>query len=114
MFKTAVISIAMIIITILGDYFIKKASLLQYFTGWKLLLFGGFLYGLTAIGSFYVYRTTKVFTVGAIHSFGIIIIIIITILLSAMVLRKNKRLRNSGNITWNYFSDYFTQELHPT
>ena len=85
MIKTVLISFAMVIITILGDYFIKKASLLQYFTGWKLLLFGGFLYGISAIGWFYVYRTTKVFTVGSIHSFGIIIM---TILLSVVVFKE--------------------------
>jgi drug/metabolite transporter (DMT)-like permease len=85
MLKTVLISFAMVIITILGDYFIKKASLLQYFTGWKLLVLGGFLYGISAIGWFYVYRTTKVFTVGAIHSFGIIIL---TILLSAIVFKE--------------------------
>jgi drug/metabolite transporter (DMT)-like permease len=77
MLKTVLISIAMVIMGIIGDFFIKKASMFQSFTGWKLLVAGGLLYGLSAIGWFYVYRTTKVFTVGAIHSFGIIILSII-------------------------------------
>jgi drug/metabolite transporter (DMT)-like permease len=85
MLKTTLISIAMIIITILGDYFIKKASVLQHFTGWKLLVLGGILYGLSALGWFYVYRSTKFFTVGAIHSFGIIVM---TILLSVLIFKE--------------------------
>lgn len=83
--KTILISSAMVILTIIGDYLVKKASMLQYFHGWKLLLLGGILYGVSAIGWFYVYRTTKVFTVGAIHSFGIIIL---TIVLSAIVFKE--------------------------
>lgn len=85
MLKTMIISIAMVLITIIGDYLIKKASMLQSFNGWKMLVLGGFLYGISAIGWFYVYRTTKVFTVGAIHSFGIIIL---TILLSLIIFKE--------------------------
>jgi uncharacterized membrane protein len=85
MLKTIIISIAMVLITIIGDYLIKKASMLQYLNGWKLLVLGGLLYGISAIGWFYVYRTTKVFTVGAIHSFGIIIL---TILLSVVIFKE--------------------------
>jgi len=85
MLKTVLISIAMVFITIIGDYCIKKASLLQYFNGWKLLVLGGLLYGITALGWFYVYRTTKVFTVGVIHSLGIIIL---TILLSTVIFKE--------------------------
>jgi uncharacterized membrane protein len=75
----------MVLITIIGDYLIKKASMFQYFAGWKLLVLGGLLYGISAIGWFYVYRTTTVFTVGAIHSFGIIIF---TILLSLVIFKE--------------------------
>jgi len=85
MLKTILISIAMVVITIIGDYLIKKASMLQHFSGWKLLVLGGFFYGISAIGWFYVYQTTKVFTVGAIHSFGIIIL---TILLSVVIFKE--------------------------
>lgn len=85
MFKTALISIAMVLMAIIGDYYIKKASMLSSFNGWKLLVLGGLLYGFSAIGWFYVYRTTKVFTVGAIHSFGIIIF---SILLSLVIFKE--------------------------
>lgn len=83
--KTTLISISMVVITIVGDYFVKKASMCKDLLGWKLLLIGGFLYGISAIGWFYVYRMTKVFTVGAIHSFGIIIL---TILLSLVIFKE--------------------------
>jgi drug/metabolite transporter (DMT)-like permease len=66
----------MVIMTIAGDFFIKKASLLKDYSGWKLLLLGALFYGFSAIGWFWVYRTTKYFTVGAIHSFGTIILTI--------------------------------------
>jgi uncharacterized membrane protein len=72
--KTTVISFLMVILTIIGDYCIKKASMLPNFSGYKVFLLGGLLYGASAIGWFWVYRTTKFFTVGAIHSFGIIIL----------------------------------------
>lgn len=83
--KTTLISIVILVITIIGDYCIKKASILQNYSGWKLLLFGAFLYGISAIGWFWVYRTTKFFTVGAIHAYGIIIL---TILLSVIVFKE--------------------------
>lgn len=80
--KSIIISLLMVLITIVGDYFVKKASMYKEFYGWKFLLLGGLLYGVSAIGWFYVYRIAKVFTVGAIHSFGIIIL---TLLLSLVV-----------------------------
>ena len=83
--KTLFVSFLMVIITIIGDYFIKKASLLQGLSGWKLILLGGLLYGISAIGWFWVYRTTKFFTVGAIHSFGIIIF---TVLISLLIFKE--------------------------
>lgn len=94
--KTTLISILMVVITIIGDYFVKKASMYKDFIGWKHLLFGGFLYGVSAIGWFYVYRMTKVFTVGAIHSFGIIIL---TILLSIAVFKERINLWETVGMT---------------
>ena len=83
--KTVLISILMVIITIIGDYFVKKSSMLTGYSGWKQLLIGGLLYGFSAIGWFWVYRTTKFFTVGAIHAYGIIIL---TIVLSIIVFKE--------------------------
>ena len=75
----------MLFVTILGDYFVKKSSLEAGYSGWKLLILGGLLYGISALGWFWVYRVTKVFTVGAIHSLGIIIL---TIFLSLVIFRE--------------------------
>jgi len=82
---TILISVFMVILTIIGDYCIKKASLLEGLSGWKLVLAGGLLYGFSAIGWFWVYRTTKFFTVGAIHSFGIIVF---TIFISIIIFKE--------------------------
>ena len=75
----------MLFVTILGDYFVKKSSIEEGYSGWKLLVLGGLLYGVSAIGWFWVYRSVKVFTVGAIHSLGIIIL---TIFLSLVIFRE--------------------------
>jgi drug/metabolite transporter (DMT)-like permease len=83
--KLLAVSFMMVMVTIIGDYYVKKASMEKIFAGWQQLLLGGLLYGVSAIGWFYVYRHTKVFTVGAIHSFGIIIF---TILLSVIIFKE--------------------------
>jgi drug/metabolite transporter (DMT)-like permease len=75
----------MLIITIVGDYFVKLASTKIGYTGWKILLLGGFLYGISCIGWFYAYRHLKVFTVGAFHSVGVIIF---SILLSSLIFKE--------------------------
>jgi uncharacterized membrane protein len=75
----------MLFVTILGDYFVKKSSIETGYSGWKLLVVGGLLYGVSAIGWFWVYRSAKVFTVGAIHSIGIIIL---TIFLSLVIFKE--------------------------
>jgi uncharacterized membrane protein len=75
----------MLFVTILGDYFVKKSSIEAGYSGWKQLVLGGFLYGISAIGWFWVYRSVKVFTVGAIHSLGIIIL---TIFLSIIIFKE--------------------------
>ncbi|WP_207509294.1 MULTISPECIES: hypothetical protein [Telluribacter] len=58
--------------SILADYLIKKASLLAGFSGWGWLLLGGILYGSTALGWFIMMRSFKIFTLGVLHSFGVI------------------------------------------
>lgn len=56
------------LISLSGDYLIKKASLQNGLVGWKQLLVGGLVYGVTAIGWFYVMRVFKLFTIGILHS----------------------------------------------
>lgn len=60
------------VICIYGDYYIKKASMEEQWGGWKMLVFGSLLYGVSAIGFFLLMRMFKVFTVGMLHSFGVI------------------------------------------
>lgn len=66
--KWLLIVLSLELISVMGDYFIKKASLQAGWSGWRQLLVGGFIYGATAIGWFYVMRTFKLFTIGLIHS----------------------------------------------
>ncbi len=60
------------VISIFADYLIKRASLQAGWLGWRPLLAGGFIYGLTAIGWFYAMRTFKLFTINLFHSFLVI------------------------------------------
>ena len=66
--KWLLIVLGLELVSVWGDYFIKKASLQKDWTGWKQLIIGGLIYGVTAIGWFYVMRTFKLFTIGLIHS----------------------------------------------
>jgi drug/metabolite transporter (DMT)-like permease len=74
--------VALEVISILGDYLLKKASLQAGWTGWKQILMGGLIYGLTAIGWFQVMRTFKLFTISIFHS---LITIALSILLSRFI-----------------------------
>jgi len=65
--------IGLSLITVLGDVFVKQASLQPKFTGWKLLMLGALIYGLTAIGWFFVLRKIKLSTSGGLYSLSIII-----------------------------------------
>lgn len=56
------------IITIVGDFLIKEASLHEKFSGWVLLLSGAAIYGLTALGWFFVMRRAELSILGAIYS----------------------------------------------
>ncbi len=79
--KWLLIILALEVISVLGDYFIKKASLQNELAGWRQLLIGGLIYGATAIGWFYVMRTFKLFTIGLIHS---LLAIALSLLLSQL------------------------------
>ena len=60
-----------------GDYCLKKASMEQNWEGWRLILAGCFLYAVSAIGFFYLMRSFKVFTLGVLHSFAVILLSVI-------------------------------------
>ncbi len=70
--KWLVLLVSLEAVSMLADYLIKKASLLAGFTGWGWLLLGGLLYGTTALGWFFMMRSFKLFTLGLVHSFGVI------------------------------------------
>ncbi|MDD5229400.1 MAG: hypothetical protein PHN45_07600 [Methylococcales bacterium] len=59
-------------LSLLADYYIKLASLKPNFSGWIELLFGGFLYGVTAIGWFFLMREFKLVTLSVFHALGVI------------------------------------------
>ncbi len=65
------------VICIIGDYYIKKASMEEDWSGWKLLAVGCVLYGVSAFGFFFLMRSFKVFTVGMLHSFAVIFLSVI-------------------------------------
>ena len=57
----------------------------QHWSGWKLLLLGSLLYGVSAIGFFLLMRMFKVFTVGMLHSFAVVFL---SIILSLVVFKE--------------------------
>jgi drug/metabolite transporter (DMT)-like permease len=65
-------STILLIVTIAGDFCIKKAATLKQYTGWQLLLLGGVVNFACAIGWFWIYRSQKFLTVGAILSIGLL------------------------------------------
>jgi multidrug transporter EmrE-like cation transporter len=58
------LAVILSLLTILGDILIKNSSLKDNFIGWKLLVIGSIIYGLTAFGWFFVMRSIKLSTLG--------------------------------------------------
>lgn len=67
------IGIGLSLITVFGDLFVKHASLKPKLTGWPLLLVGALIYGLTALGWFFVMRKVKLSTLGVTYSVSVVI-----------------------------------------
>jgi drug/metabolite transporter (DMT)-like permease len=67
----------MIVLTVFADWLIKKASMASSFLSWKFLLFGSIIYGLTGIGWFFVMRSIKLSTLGAIYGVGCILLLVL-------------------------------------
>ncbi len=65
-------SVVLLVVTIAGDYCIKKAATLKGYSGWHLLLAGGIINCVCAIGWFWIYRSQKFLTVGGILSIGLL------------------------------------------
>ncbi|MFC5408467.1 hypothetical protein ACFPMF_04055 [Larkinella bovis] len=88
--KWVLILVSLEVFSLLADYLIKKASLQAGMDGWPWLLTGGLMYGTTAIGWFYMMRSFKLFTIGLLHSFGVIAL---TLVLSLFVFQEKITLR---------------------
>ncbi len=68
--------IALTLWTVLGDFFIKKASMMSKFSGWYYLLAGCFVWAITAVGWFFVLRKMELSNVNAIYSVATIIFVL--------------------------------------
>lgn len=88
--KWVLVLVGLELISLLADYLIKKASLQAGMSGWAWLVSGGLLYGATALGWFFMMRSFKLFTIGVLHSFGVIVL---SLLLSQFIFREKITLR---------------------
>ena len=75
MFKLLFFGLIIGVVTVIGDFFVKKGSLMPHFTGFKSLLLGAFIYGITAIGWFFMMRETKLSTIGTIYSITTVVLL---------------------------------------
>ncbi|MDO8565876.1 MAG: transporter [Candidatus Moranbacteria bacterium] len=69
------IGIGLSIITVFADALIKHASLQSAFSGWKTLVLGAIIYGMTAFGWFFVMRSVKLSTLGVLYGVSCIIVL---------------------------------------
>lgn len=65
-------------VTVLGDFAVKKASLQNAWSGWPMLLLGAMIYGITAVGWFFVMRKIKLSTLGVLY--GISCVLLLTLI----------------------------------
>lgn len=69
---TLLISFGLSIVTVVGDIFIKEASLQKNFSGWKYLAIGAAIWAATALGWFYLMRREELSILGALYSITIV------------------------------------------
>jgi len=69
------IGIGLSIITVLADVIIKQASLQNAFSGWRMLILGAIIYGLTAFGWFFVMRKIKLSTSGVLYAISCVVLL---------------------------------------
>ena len=65
---TFLIGIGLSIITVFADSLIKHASLQNALSGWKFLVLGSVVYGMTGFSWFFVMRKIKLSTLGVLYS----------------------------------------------
>src|ERR1700760_1855341 len=101
MLKLIVYSLILLTTTIAGDFCIKKAATLKQFSGWPLLLAGGTINFACAIGWFWIYRTQKFLTVGAILSIGLLAL---SLLVSQVIFKEKINTREITGIVLGFIS----------
>lgn len=76
-FLPLLVAFILSVVTVGGDLLVKEASLHNGFKGWPWLLIGGLIYGLTALGWFYVMRKEDLSIIGAIYSLTVVVCLFI-------------------------------------
>ncbi|MFH0770739.1 MAG: transporter [Candidatus Peregrinibacteria bacterium] len=69
------VGIGLSAITVFADALIKSASSHHAFSGWKLLVAGAFIYGVTAFGWFFVMRRIKLSTLGVLYGVSCVVLL---------------------------------------
>lgn len=69
------IGIGLSAVTVFADALIKYASLQKAFTGWQMLVLGAVMYGLTALGWFFVMRKVKLSLLGVLYAVSCVILL---------------------------------------
>lgn len=72
-FVAFLIGIGLSVITVLGDVLVKHASLQSAFSGWRALILGALIYGVTAFGWFFVMRKIKLSTLGVLYAVSCVV-----------------------------------------
>lgn len=67
------LALSVSLVEILGDFFVKIASLQPGFAGWKTWLIGILIYGSTGIIWFFLLRKSKLSTAGVTYSVGVVV-----------------------------------------
>lgn len=67
------VGIGLSLITVLADTLIKHASLQNAFSGWKILVLGAVIYGLTGLGWFFLMRKIKLSTLGVLYAVSVVV-----------------------------------------
>lgn len=87
--------------SLLADYLIKNASLKPHFSGWIELVLGGIIYGLTAIGWFFLMRELKLVTISL---FSALVGLGLTCLLGVFIFREKLSLQDCLGLTFGCIS----------
>ena len=75
---TILFTLGLSLFSVTGDFLIKQASLQKSFSGWKSLLLGSLVYGLSGIGWFFIFKRLKLSTAAV--TFSIFLIIMVTLI----------------------------------